>query len=541
MTERADQQLKAAKRVLALREAQTQMMPYMKLTMPDPNDPADIEKSRYIETPLARILCNIVEGMYNGKERRVAVSVGPQMGKSQVLSRAGPAWISGRNPLTNIMLGTYNQTFANDFGVDVSRLINSSNHKLVFPNHALIKDAADHLITDKGGKTAFVGAGGSGSGKPADFFFVDDPFRNDTDAQSAAYRDMVWKWFTSVAFTRLHDKSSVLVVHTRWHQDDLIGRLCDPDHPERNKKYAGVADGWTYINLPAVVTDRELADALSLKLEVQTDPKVVRQFGTAPMSSLWPGRKSLPILAEAKQIDSRVFGALYMGRPTPEDGDYFKTDWIVEYGPEDLPKELNVYGASDHAVGQKQGNDSTVLGCAGIDKNDDIWILPDLVWSQIPTDQTVEEAIRLMKKYKPLLWWMESELISKSFGPFLRKRMMEEKVYTYIDPVSVHKTDKQMRARSIQGRMAMKKVHLPRFAPWFADAKAQLVKFPYATHDDFVDFIAHIGQGLTKEVSASTLEKIGAKVYRSGSPNWVLANSKEKFARDKRLASVKGW
>jgi predicted phage terminase large subunit-like protein len=292
--------------------------------------------------------------------------------------------------------------------------------------------------------------------------------------------------------------------------------------------------------LPAVVEDPDLAEALGLTLEVPTDEKVVKQFGSKPMSALWPGRKSLPLLAEAKRADHRVFGALYMGQPTPDDGDYFKLDNIVEYGENELPSALYKYGASDHAVGMKQQHDDTVLGCVGVDPNDDIWILPDLVMDRFPTDRTVEEMIALMKRHKPMMWWMESELISKSFGPFLRKRMHEDRIYTYIDPVTVS-ADKMKRARAIQGRMSMRKVHFPRFAPWYSTAKAQLLKFPNGTHDDFVDWLAHIGQGMTKEIPAEVGEKVDGEILRQGSPKWIMAKAKEKFSRDSRLASTKGW
>lgn len=90
---------------------------------------------------------------------------------------------------------------------------------------------------------AFVGVGGSGTGKAADIFFVDDPYKNDEDAQSAIYREKVWKWFNSVSFSRCHKDSAIIIVHTRWHEDDLIGRLCDPDHPDRHKNIKASPSG----------------------------------------------------------------------------------------------------------------------------------------------------------------------------------------------------------------------------------------------------------------------------------------------------------
>lgn len=532
-------QLKAARRLLALREAKDSLLPFMKLTMPDPEDLDDPTMSRYETTPQARLLCQIVEKIERKELMRAAVSISPQMGKSQVLTRGGPAWISGRDPSRHIMVGAYNQTFAAEFGYDVRAIMGSATYKGVFPEQGLAKGATDLLITNQGGKLAFVGVGGSGTGKPADYFFVDDPIRNDEDAQSAAYRETLWKWFNRVVFTRCHGRTPILIVHTRWHEDDLIGRLCDPEHPERNKTYAGIADDWTYFNIPAVIADPELGKALGLTLEVQTELKVVQQFGSKPIAALWENKFPLKFLAEAKRLDPQGFSALRMGKPSPEEGSYFRAVDLIEYDVQDLPKNLRKYGASDHAVSQKQERDYTVLGCVGIDEEDDIWVLPDLVWERMETDQTVEEMIVQFKAHKPQLWWMESELISKSFGPFLRKRMQEEKTYVAVDPVTPSK-DKPTRARAIQGRMRMRKVHFPRFAPWWAQARAQLLRFPKGANDDFCDWLAHIGMGLNKEV-VPVGEKTVKKSHRVGSIQWILNKSAAKARTDKAKVAVKGW
>jgi predicted phage terminase large subunit-like protein len=535
-------QLKAVKRLLALQEARDSLLHFMRLTMPDPEDLDDPDLSRYEITPLARLLCEIMEKVERGEMKRVAVSVGPQMGKSQILSRGAPAWFMGRNPYRNLMLGTYNQDFASEFGFEVRTITESPMYKAVFPEFELLKGGAakDLMVTAKGGKAAFVGVGGSGTGKPADFFIVDDPIRNDDDAQSSTYRDRLWKWFNSVVFTRTHGKSGIIVVHTRWHQDDLIGRLVDPDHPERNKEYKGIADKWTYINLPAVVEDKKLAKALNLNLEPPTNPDVKSMFGSGDMSSIWPERKPLEFLAEAKRMDPRTFGALYMGKPAPEDGEYFKSEWLLEYDRKDMPKELRMYGASDHAVSTKQGRDYTVMGCVGVDSEGDIWVMPDLVWDRMETDRTVEELLLQFARHRPQLWWMESELISKSFGPFLRKRMQEEGVYVTIDTVTPSK-DKMTRARAIQGRMAMQKIHFPRFAHWWPDAKAQILRFPYSANDDMVDWLAHIGQGLLKEVRPSNALPKGDNVVEIGGIDWIMRRSLLRARKAKAEKSAAGW
>jgi predicted phage terminase large subunit-like protein len=535
--------IKAAKRLLAARESADDMLKFMRFIRPDPQDIDDPDFSRYEITPLARLLTQIMQKVYRGEMKRVAVSVGPQMGKSEVISRGFPAWLSGKNPYANLILGTFNQPKADEEGDHVRSIMNTGPYRQVFPQSELRKGGAakNLLITVKGGRQAFVGRGGSGTGRPADYFIVDDPLKDDVEAQSDTTREETWKWFNRVALTRCHSKSSIVVVHTRWHTDDLIGRLCDPEHPERNKLYKGIADRWEYINLPAVVEDPKLAAALGLTLEPPTDPNVVSMFGTKPMTSLWPGRKDLDILAEAKQMDPAGFSALYMGKPTPDDGDYFRLPWLIEYDEHELPKNLTVYGASDHAVSTKQDRDYTVLGCVGVDEEDTIWVLPGLVKDRMQTDRTVEEILMQMKLHQPVYWWMESEMISKSFGPFLHKRMMEEDVYIPIDEVTVSK-DKATRARAIQGRMAMKKVRFPRFAPWWQEAKQELLRFPNGANDDFVDFMSHVGMGLVKQMRASpVVSKDASNVIRTGSIEWILRRAKVQAEREKQDKAASGW
>lgn len=539
--EHLQQSLKATRRLIAVQEARTRLLPFLQLLMPDQEDPDDATKSRYIVTPQARLLAEIIEKVRTRKLKRVCVSIGPQMGKSQILSRAAPAWLQGGDPYRHSILGSYNQDLANGFGFDVRTIMQSNVYKQVFPGVELMTggEAKDLLVTREGGKMAFVGVGGSGSGKPADDFVVDDPYRNHEDANSLLYREQVWNWFNGVVMARTHDDTTILIVHTRWHQDDLIGRLADPTHPERRGLYAGIEKRWTYINLPAVVTDPELARALGLTLEAPTDPLITEQFGHTPMSALWPGRKSLPLMAEARQADKRTFEALYMGRPSPEEGTYFKKDYLKEYDRGELPKKLRYYGASDHAVSKKQSRDLSCLGTIGLDENDEIWVMPDLVWQRMETDRTVEELITQFKIHKPMLWWMENELISKSFGPFLRKRMRVEKTYTTLDPVTPA-ADIETRARSIQGMMALQMVHFPRFTPWWQTAKQQLLNFPASTHDDFVAWLALVGMGLVKQIKPRA-DKPAGKEPPSGSMAWILKRSEERGRKDTRKKARAGW
>jgi predicted phage terminase large subunit-like protein len=142
------------------------------------------------------------------------------------------------------------------------------------------------------------------------------------------------------------------------------------------------------------------------------------------------------------------------------------------------------------------------------------------------------------KTRKPLLWFLEDENISKSFGPFLRARMREERAYTAIVGIRPA-ADKPMRARAIQGRVQMKKVFLPAFTPWFQDAKNQMLRFPNGTHDDFVDFLSLIGLGLDSEVRKRPPKKDDAPP--KDTIQSLLSNALTRANREKRAANMAGW
>lgn len=519
--------MRAAQRLLSYDEARGSMLAFQKARMPDPQHPDDPTKSQYQETPVARLLSDALERVSDGKLLRLAVSIPPQCGKSEIITRGFPAWLIGKKPWLNLMCATYNQDFANDFGDEVRGIITSETYGSIFPGVELRKGskAKDAMKTTRNGRLAFLGRGGAGTGKPADGFIVDDPLKDDAEAQSAATREQVWNWFNKVAYTRCHKFSFIVVVHTRWHEDDLIGRLCDPTHPHHDPEIAKL---WTYINIPAVVTDEKLARALGLDLKEPADEAVRSQFGTKPMAALWEERKPLEFLAEARRLDKRGFEALYQGNPSPEDGDYFGKSMLKGYRREELPTFLRKYAASDHALTEKQQNDASCCGVAGMDEDGTLWILPDIFWDRVQTDRLVEEMLSLMKRHKPGLWWAEDEHISKGIGPFLRARQKTERAYTTVVPITTSR-DKKLMGRSIQGMMSLHKVRFPTFAHWWPKAEREILKFPNGAHDDFVSFLSMLGLGLDSEIHASV--PILEKTEKVGTMGWIKKASEQEERR----------
>src|SRR5690606_9046087 len=200
-------------------------------------------------TAQARLLCEVLEKVERGELLRVCVSIGPQLGKTEIISKGFPAWFMGRNPYKHFMLGTYNGDFAKDIGGEVREIMTSAAYKQVFPHMGFRggSKSKDAMITNRGGRMNFIGREGAGSGKPADMMVIDDPIKDDKEAQSPTTRNAVWSWFNKVMLARAHKFTAIVILHTRWHQDDLIGRLCDPDHPDYDED---LAKDWTYINIP---------------------------------------------------------------------------------------------------------------------------------------------------------------------------------------------------------------------------------------------------------------------------------------------------
>jgi predicted phage terminase large subunit-like protein len=505
------------KRQKAAVEARDRFMPFIKFTMPDPEDPNDVEKSAYKDAKHHRASARVLEEVEKGEIQFLIFTMPPRHGKSEQVSRRFPAWFIGRHPEQNVVVATYNDDFANDFGKDVRGIMTTPQYRQVFPGVKLQRGgaASDRLQTTQGGLLSFVGRGGSLTGRGAHVLICDDLIKDDKEAQSQAIRDQAWSWFTKVAMTRRMGLKLVILTFTRWHSDDPIGRLTDPENQHYN---AALARKIKIINLPAIAEE--------------DDP-----LGRQPGEALWPELYDLDFLNEQRALDPLGFAALYQQRPSLLDGDMFKRENIRFY--DTLPENLRYYAASDHAVGTGQRNDPSCFLKIGIDQNDDIYIV-DTVWKRMPTDQAVEAMLAMCRgPTAPVRWWAERGHISKSIGPFLRKRMLETGTYINISEVTPV-ADKAQRAQSIAARVAMGKVYFPRNAPWLEKAINEMMAFPNGTHDDFVDALAWLGLGLQSQFRPGK-SKAERKVENQPSFG-TLAYVKlhDKWAAEKRAQAAAG-
>lgn len=521
MTEDEERYVLALKRRRAAILAQDDLLAFARLMMPKADAHEDPDQSEYQTARHHQVIAAALEEIEKGNIRRLIINLGPRHGKSQLTSRLFPAWYLGRNPSSSIMFGTYNEKLSWDFGRDVRGVLQEPAYRQVFPDVRLRPGAAsvDRLELEQKGKMFFLGVGGTATGRGAALLLIDDPIKSREDADSPTKREKLWAWYNQGMKTRLMTSTgAIVVICTRWHEDDLVGRITDPMNPYYS---AAEARKWRIIDLPALARDNDV-------------------LGRKEGEALWPERFPKEYLYELREADPRGFQALYQGSPTPEKGNFFDGDRLRVYGrPTDRPPNdlLRFYIASDHAVSTKQERDKSCLIPIGLDEHENIWVMDDVVWGHYATDVIVEKMLQLMAKYKPMYWWAERGHISKSIGPFLRKRMLETSTFATVDEI-VPVADKMTRAQSIQARIAMGKVYMPSYAPWYQEARDELLKFPYSARDDFCDALAYIGLGLTKTVRARPVaaKKQGPAEYTMG---WIRQQTRD--SERSRTPRNGGW
>jgi predicted phage terminase large subunit-like protein len=400
-----------------------------------------------------------------GEIDRLAVFMPPGSAKSTYGSILFPPWFMAAMPGASIIAASHTTELAEKWGRRIRNLIVEHGPTLGI---ALAGDskAAGRWALTTGGEYYAAGVGVGIAGFRADLAVIDDPIRSREDADSENVREKVWDWYKSDLSTRLRPGGRVVLIQTRWHEDDLAGRALE--------EMACGRDQWEVVSLPA---EAEANDLLYRK----------------PGEWLWDDAYGYAKFLQHEKATqtARNWSALYQQRPAPDTGDYFKEEWLRPYLKVPDRSTLLTYGGSDFAV-TANGGDYTVHVVIGIDPEDRPWLL-DLWRGQTASDLWVESWCDLVKKWKPNGWGFEQGQIKSGVGPFLVKRARERKTWTVMEDFPT-RGDKAVRAQSIRGRMAMMGLHVPTHEAWYPDLRAELLSFPAGKHDDQVDALGLVGQ-----------------------------------------------
>jgi predicted phage terminase large subunit-like protein len=439
-----------------------------------------------------RLLIEKLEAVARGEIERLAVFMPPGSAKSTYASILFPPWLLAQIPTAQLLAASHTTELAERWGRRVRNLI-SENRSILGLEPTEDNQAAGRWALKTGGEYMAAGAMTGIAGFRALFGLIDDPIRSRQDADSMLVRDRLWDWYLNDFRPRLIPRARQILIQTRWHEDDLAGRCLNHQH-------------WEVLSLPALAkTD----DAL----------------GRRPGEPLWGDDDygyGEQLLGLQNTTPPRVWSALYQQEPTPDEGDYFKEEWLRPIDIMPNPKFLRIYGASDYAVTQ-DGGDYTVHVIFGVDHLNNLFLLD--VWrAQTSAEKWVEAFCDLVQKYRPLEWAEELGQIRSGIGPFRDKRMHQRRCHVNCTAFPT-RGDKAVRARSIQGRVALDGLFYPKNATWAADWLAEVLNFPASKHDDQVDAMGLGGQLLDIMVSGRADKPDAMKLpddgYRRKTPKTV--------------------
>ncbi len=444
-----------------------------------------------------RVVCEHLDRFVAGDIKRLMIFAPPRSGKSELVSRRLPAYILGRSPDATIIATSYGADLARRMNRDVQRIIDTPEYAQLFPDTQLfgknirttahgswLRNSDMFEVVNHTGYYMASGVGGSITGVGASVIIVDDPIKNRKEANSLTYRESVWEWYTSTLYTRLAPDGCILLTVTRWHEDDLAGRLLTAMKADPN------ADQWTVITLPAVAED---------------EPEPGDYDERQPGEPIWATRWDAAEMARKRAVvGERDWASLYQQHPAPDQGGILKrSSWrywqpagghlppvsvriseteIREIEAVELPARFDEMlqswdctfkdaSTSDFVAGQTWGR-------SGANK-----YLLDYVLKRMDITATMAAIVAMTERNPKAI----AKLIEdKANGPAVIQ-MLHSKITGLIavNPEG----GKVSRAYAVQPEVEAGNVYLPHpmIAPWVVGFIVNCATFPNATHDDDVD------------------------------------------------------
>lgn len=409
-----------------------------------------------------RLIAEKCQSVIDGGIKRLMILMPPQHGKSEITSRKLPAWALGKYPRTKIVLASYSAHLAQSFGREVRRTIESKEFTDVFGSltGGGYINTQGMLETSSGGFLKTIGVGGSLTGTPADIAIIDDPVKDAMEAYSENSREKLWEWYLNVFLTRLHNNSRVILIMTRWHDDDLGGRILKKDK-----------DKWEVVTIPAICEN-----------EIDGD---IRKVG----EPLWPNKHNLEKLLNIKSLSERTFAALYQQRPIIQGGNIIKSDWFKKVRYEDyvsIKGNAVIHWFVDTAYTKNYQNDPTgIIGACKI--GNDLYIVgARKLFLEFP------ELIKYLPTYVKSQGYTQGSTIRiepKANGLSVIQQMRAE---TQLNIASIPSPAESKETRLIvasttveSGRVVIVE------GQWNDEFITEVCSFPAAPHDEYPDLLGY--------------------------------------------------
>ena len=528
----------AAKYLLKLRSAQEDFLGFVKLMSPGWDFPD-------FQLELIDALDRLEKGTLGCNN--LLITMPPRHAKSTFATILFPAYYIARNPTRQVMSSSYNSQLAVDFGRQVKSIVEEKTITQAFPDFILRTDsrAADVWRTEAGGAYFGVGVGGTTSGRPANLLIIDAPIKSREDAESMTLRNKTWNYYTSALTTRLQPQTDggppkQIIILTRWHPDDLAGRLMATEDWEEGR--------WKHINFPAIKEQKSDRKVMRFELPA-THPEYATEEATWDMKSgkrqvkdtdqvaLWPERFPIEELERRQRLNPREFASLYQQQPYIEGGNLLKQEWWRFY-PEDLKPEsfpVIVIGL-DTAFKKTESADYSVAVVAGLDRTGDIYII-DIVRDKWDFPELKQRLIRLNNQWRGRgLRAMYIE--DKASGQSIIQELKRESGLAVIPYKVVH--DKVSRVNAILPLIEGGRIFVPEASKWLDKFMDETAAFPNGMYDDQVDAMTIAIDVLSRTAVSPDMIASFTDTFQSLNTNSGMYG---KSLRDQKVGTPKfsGW
>jgi hypothetical protein len=412
-----------------------------------------------------------VKRVENGEDVRLMIFMPPRHGKSDQATQKFPSWTLGEHPEWPFIVASYSQELATDFGQGTRDLMDSPNYRAIFKTR-LREDttAKAKWMTEEGGGYTAVGVGGAITGRGFKIGLIDDPFKNREEADSPVTRESVYKWWRSTFYTRQEGNTAIIVILTRWHDDDLAGRMLK-DEKEARERGETDYDKWEVLEFKAIAEEDE----------------DFRKKGDA----LWPAKFDISKLKKTRSaIGSYEFSALYQQNPIDEENQEFKKTWFQYRTWEEVAQmDTRKFATIDTALSRHAKSDFTGVTRNYVNYNNE-WNIRSNRYRINPKE--LIDLVFLLHEEGMEVIGIEEGAYEAAIQPFLVEEMDKRNKFPNVVVLKHGGTMKETRIRGLIPRYERK--HIFHIAGQCEDLEEELLRFPKAVHDDCSDSEAYQNQ-----------------------------------------------